>query len=337
MTTTDGQKAGKGTFDLTMRHLAQWFPADIAFLSLGRRPDRLEVLSPDLPAGERRADWLAKVTIGTETFLLHVEFQTAYLREKILVTLDYWVRARILYGLPVLSVVIYLTDEGHPGAGSNRFQEQILGRRQCVFEFHEIRLWELDAADFLAAGVEGLLPLLPLMRSARGEDTLRQVVETATKVPDNVRGANLLAATAVFASLKYPEDVIRGFIRREMMKESTIIQEFIQEALEEGWEKGVLKGREEGVLKGREEGVLKGREEGVLKGREEGVLKGREEGVLKGREEGIVKGALIGKIQTCQRFLRQRLSPLSTLQRKSLEELRGLAKSLEKQAGARRR
>jgi predicted transposase YdaD len=289
MTTTDGQKVGRGTFDLTMRHLAQWFPADIAFLSLGRRPDELEVLSPDLPAGERRADWLAKVTVGAETFVLHVEFQTAFSREKILATLDYWVRVRILYGLPVFSVVIYLTNESHPGAGSNRFQEEILGHRQCVFEFQEIRLWELNAGDFLEAGVEGLLPLLPLMRSAPGEDSLRQVVETATKVPDNVRAADLLAATAVFASLKYPEDVISGLIRREMMKESAIIQGFILEALEEG------------------------------------------------REEGIQKGALIGKIQTCQRFLRQRLSPLSALQKKSLKELRGLAVSLEKELGERRR
>jgi predicted transposase YdaD len=216
------------------------------------------------------------------------------------------VRARVLYGLPVFSVMVYLTDEGHPGAGSNRFEEEeILGQRQHVFVFHEVRLWELDARRFLEAGPEGLLPLVPLMRAEQEEEPLRQAIARATEVSDNRQRADLLAAIVIFGSLRHPEQVISNLIRREEMKESSIVQSFI--------------------------------EEGRAEGREEGIQRGREEGVQRGREEGVQKGALIGEIRACQRFLRQRPSPQSMLLKKSPDELRRLADALEREVNERQK
>jgi hypothetical protein len=36
--------------------------------------------------------------------------------------------------------------------------EVVCGQRQLVFEFAEVRLWELEPADYLAAGETALLP-----------------------------------------------------------------------------------------------------------------------------------------------------------------------------------
>ena len=250
---TTGSSARRGSYDLTMRHLALWFPEDIAYLSLGRKVETVEIVSPDLPAIERRADWLSKVTVEGETFLLQVEFQTEYSEQKVVTMLDYRVRARAVYALPVFSAVVYLTDDRYPGPGKNWFEEIVLGQQQHVFRFHEVRLWELDARRVLGGGLRGLIPLVPLMKGETGSPPLVQSLEAATRVADNEERSNLVAAIAVLAGIRYPADLIHGLIRREAMKESVIYQEILAEGLAEGREEG----REEGRREGRREGLVR--------------------------------------------------------------------------------
>ncbi|MBI2194827.1 MAG: Rpn family recombination-promoting nuclease/putative transposase [Planctomycetes bacterium] len=252
-------------FDLTMRHLAQGYPKDIVRLCLGQEPQALEVLSPDLTATERRADSLAKVNVSGEIFGLQVEFQTRYAKGKALGTLEYRVRARVLRGLPVLSVVVYLTDEGYPGPGSNVWEEKVLDRTQLVFQFEDVRLWELDASRFLEAGIDGLVPLAVLMCGGDNEETLRRAVEATAKVSDNSRRKDLEAAIAVLGSLKYSEEAIWSLIRREAMKESSMVKELFEEVRKEGFQQGREEGREKGREKGREEGQRTALREHVLK------------------------------------------------------------------------
>ncbi|MBI2190583.1 MAG: hypothetical protein HYU36_01195 [Planctomycetes bacterium] len=297
----------RGTFDLTMRHLARSFPKDMALLSLGRKADRVRTLSPDLPSTERRADWLAKATVGHETALLQVEFQTRYESSKVLDSLDYRVQARRQYRLPVFSVFIYLTSRGYPGPGQNRLEETVFGQRQLLFEWSEVRLWELKAAEMLQLGASGLIPLVALARGKTPEQPLTLAVDAASKVSDNSAKANILTAIGVLASLRYPKDLIFSFIRREAMKESSVAMDFIREGLKEG------------LKKGRQEGRQKGRQEG------------RQEGRQKGRQEGRREGELIGEIRTWQRFLGQPITSRTQLEKMSLENLREMAGRLKKE------
>jgi predicted transposase/invertase (TIGR01784 family) len=61
--------------------------------------------------------------------------------------------------------------------------------------------------------------------------------------------ANLMAATAVFAGLVMEPEMIRTILRSDIMKESALYQEILQE--------GRKKGRQEGRLEGEREGKLK--------------------------------------------------------------------------------
>ncbi|MCX6107527.1 MAG: hypothetical protein NTY08_17020, partial [Proteobacteria bacterium] len=63
----------------------------------------------------------------------------------------------------------------------------------------------------------------------------------------------------------------------------------LDEARDEGLQKGREEGRDEGLQKGRNEGLQEGRDEGLQKGREEG----RDEGLQKGREEGAQKAQAV--------------------------------------------
>lgn len=101
---------------------------------------------------EVEVDFLAEMHVGEEMFILHPDFQTRYDPAMPTRMHEYRVHIRCTYGKPVLSVVVWLTAERYPGRGHNRLEEVVLGRRQLVFEFEEVRLWELDPEKYLAQG-----------------------------------------------------------------------------------------------------------------------------------------------------------------------------------------
>ena len=95
--------------------------------------------------------------------------------------------------------------------------------------------------------------------------------------------ADLLTGLAIFTGLKNKEKARRLIERRrDIMIESAAYEIIKQEGFEEGYNKGLLKGKEEGL----KEGLLKGKEEGF----KEGILRGKEEGI----REGLLKGIEIG-------------------------------------------
>ncbi len=50
-----------------------------------------------------------------------------------------------------------------------------------MFEFAEVRLWELEPADYLAAGETALLLLIPLMGEQPSVEVLTQAVSGALR------------------------------------------------------------------------------------------------------------------------------------------------------------
>ena len=63
------------------------------------------------------------------------------------------------------------------------------------------------------------------------------------------------------------------------MRESTVIQGWIDIGIEKGIEKGIKKG----IKKGKKEGIEKGKKEGM----KEGIVKGIEKGKKEGKVEGV--------------------------------------------------
>ncbi|MGL5033670.1 MAG: hypothetical protein ACRC6M_07710 [Microcystaceae cyanobacterium] len=92
-----------------------------------------------------------------------------------------------------------------------------------------------------------------------------------------------MTATSVFGGLVLKPELIKTILRSEIMKESAVYQEILQE----GEQRGLLKGEQRGFLKGEKQGLLKGEQMGLLKGEKQGLLKGEQMGLLKGKLETI--------------------------------------------------
>jgi predicted transposase/invertase (TIGR01784 family) len=220
-------------FDTTCKFLAESFPEDFASWLLGE-PISLTQLSPsELSIEPIRAD--ALILLSSDDLILHIEFQTEPDPMMAFRLTDY--RLRIFRRFPnkrMRQVVIYLTRSNSELVYQNAFE--IPGTRH---EFEVIRLWEQPTQPFLES--TGLLPLAVLTQTADASQTLRQVAERVESIPELRVQSNVAASAGILAGLLLKKDFINQVLRRDIMQQSVIYQEWREEFLQEGEQIGETK------------------------------------------------------------------------------------------------
>jgi predicted transposase YdaD len=153
-----------------------------------------------------------------------------------------------------------------------------------------VRLWELDADQLLAAGDAGLIPWVPLTRTALPPDELMaRCHERLVQVPDPNDRAGLLAVTQLLAGLAFPDRRFFKLFGGSQMFDSPVFEE-VKEMLRAHIEKEVLQeGLQQGLQQGLQKGLQEGRQKGLQEGRQEGLQEGRQEGLQEGRQEATRK------------------------------------------------
>jgi predicted transposase/invertase (TIGR01784 family) len=233
-------------FDPTCKFLAETFPADFAAWLLGE-PIAFTKLTPtELSLEPIRADSL--ILLNSDDLILQIEFQTEPDLTMPFRMADY--RLRLHRRFPhkrVRQIVIYLNPTGSDLVYQTVFE--IPGMRH---EFEVIRIWEQPTEPFLEA--TGLLPFAVLSKTPDKAQTLRQVAAKVDAIAEIRVQSNVAASAGILAGLILEKRFINQVLRREIMQQSVIYQEILQE--------GEQKGRQEGEQKGRQEGEQKGRQEG---------------------------------------------------------------------------
>lgn len=224
-------------FDPTCKFLAESFPADFATWLLGE-PITLTKLSPtELSLEPIRADSL--ILLGSDSLILHIEFQTEPDPTMGFRMADY--RLRLHRRFPdkeVRQIVIYLNPTGSDLVYQTIFE--ISGLRG---EFEVIRLWEQPTELFLKS--TGLLPLAVLTKTPNQAQTLRQVATKVDAILDKRVQSNVAASAGILAGLQLDKEFINQVLRREIMQQSVIYQEWKEE------------GRQEGKLEGEQSLILR--------------------------------------------------------------------------------
>jgi flagellar biosynthesis/type III secretory pathway protein FliH len=242
------------------------------------------------------ADFLCNAKLGENDIVVHVEFQRRH---------DYTMQRRMweynsatdyLTGLPVHSFVVYLWEDEY--VVDPIYRRVSGGEEIYVFSYKNIFLWKVPPEVLEQAGLEGMLPLLPLTRGAA--DARDEIIETMINRLREAHKEDVLALGYAFAGLVYDTDADQQWLKRrfqvfhDILEGSWSYREMVQKGIETGLEQGILKGIEkgieQGIEKGIEQGIEKGIEQGIEKGIEQGIEKGIEQGIEKGIEQGIEKG-----------------------------------------------
>ena len=234
--------------DTISKYLIQHYPDHFACFALARDDvEVIEIIETEQPTVRaRRADSFIRVRIDGQEALVHNEFQTASSTNPPMPRrmAGYIGHAIEHHGLPIFSNVIYL----RPNAGQNDlgYYIQEFPIYEIVIRYRVIRLIEIEGQPILSAGHSGLIPFTPLMKPPEGmasEAWLQQCIHTARTRPiDRSPKADYLAGMVALSELVYDSETISAVIFQEdimdIIRESSLIQYFKQEGIEEGIEQG---------------------------------------------------------------------------------------------------
>ena len=240
-------------YDITAKTIIDIAKEEILHSFLEIESDSIELLEElsEETTSIRRSDFPLRVVQkdGNEMIVI-LEIQTHFNNDFVLRLIDYTVRSKLKYHIKVKPWVLLLTPSS---LATGTYEDDVL-----TFKYEVIRLWKLQAKDYLDRIY--LYPFLPLMNG--GEELLEKA---DTNIYENNKisrddKANLLSAMAIFAGLKDEKlGIWLAERRRDIMIESPVY-EFIRE---EGIKEGLEKGKKEGIEQGKKEGIEQGRKEGL--------------------------------------------------------------------------
>jgi predicted transposase YdaD len=227
-------------YDNLLKYLAEHYPAALASWLLGKPVTRVRVLKTELSLQPIRADAVHLLEIDDE--ILHVEFETDPTKSEPpldLRMLDYFVRVYRRERKLVRQVVIVLSE-----TGAQIPEEFHVG--DTWHRYRVIRMWKQDPEPLLAH--EGLWPLAVLARSEQPEQLLMEVAEKVSKIADESERSDLTAAAGILAGLRFDRSLIRRLFREEIMMQSVIYREIVEESEQRGIQIGEQRGERLGRL-----------------------------------------------------------------------------------------
>ncbi len=215
------------SYDNACKYLAEEYPRDFMRWLLGVEPQNIEVLKTELTLEPIRAD--SVIFLQTENEILHIEFQTLPQSTPAIPfrMLDYSVRLKRQYKCDVVQVVIFLQETTNEVVFTEEYRDIT-----TTHHYQAVRIWEQEPALFLDN--PALLPLATLARTDSPQSLLGQVAEKIAKIPDGETKQNIAGCTEILAGLRFEKDIIRQFLREDIMQESVIYQDILQKGLERG-------------------------------------------------------------------------------------------------------
>ena len=222
-------------YDNICRYLATEYPADFVRWLLNLDSISIQPLPTELSLEPIRSD--ALYFLPERNQILHLEFQTVPASKPPLPVrmLDYWVRLYRQYECPIEQVVIFLKETNSEAVYVEQFA---VGRTRHSYQV--VRIWEQDSTTLLNS--QALLPLAVLARADSPTALLEQVAARVDMIEEPNQQRNISVCVEVLARLKFDENLIRQFLREELMRESPLYQEILQEGVQQGIQQGIQQG-----------------------------------------------------------------------------------------------
>lgn len=215
------------SYDNACKYLTEQYPAEFVNWLLAVESQDIEVLKTELTLEPIRADSIS--FLRTANQILHIEFQTLpYSNQPIpFRMLDYSVRLKRQYRCAVTQVVVFLQETTNEVAFSEEYRDET-----TIHRYRVVRLWEQDPTPFL--DTPALLPLATLTRTDSPQGLLAQVAQEVARIPDIEQRQNISGCVEILAGLRFEKDLIRQFLREDIMRGSVIYQDILQQGLQQG-------------------------------------------------------------------------------------------------------
>jgi predicted transposase YdaD len=249
-----------GPFDSIMKRMIGLHPEDFAKW-LDHEATFDQALDVELKSQHIFADALLKITRNGKPALEHLECQTDKDPEMAVRLLEYNILASRQYNrIPVYSYVIYLREDGEVPQPPyiRRFPDDVEGEEVLRFYYRVIKLADIPAEAILEQDWVGLFPLLPLTRGGKEPEVVKTMVDRLGEA----REFDLLAIAHLLGGLVFKKGPEREAFRKrfsmfqDILEESWVYQEIIEQGLEKGRAEGKEIGRAEGTIQERRQALM---------------------------------------------------------------------------------
>jgi hypothetical protein len=251
--------------DQGIKRLIQTHPADVLALALPGA-EHLGMLTTDVAVEPQlMLDTLQRIRYQGVECAANIEAEARPRPDMPRRCFEYGARASIIHGLPVVSIVLWLEPGG--AIPATPYELRAGDRLIATWHFIGIEVYRLRAADLLARGQVGLLPLIAFTDDGKSLETIEAVAQAVQKRAPAEDVAELELLLALFSARSLGTETVLAMIRRlfmstEILDESPLYHYLVQKAREQAMAEGVTQGVTQGEERGLREGVL-----AVLRGR----------------------------------------------------------------------
>lgn len=244
--------------DVSIKRIMQVRPEDyLEFIVPGCKKEWIKELSPEkVPKKESRMDKLLLIESPNETFILNIEPQ-AYFDKSMPArmlryradTWEYTIQQNL--GTPSIKQAVIYFFKNHDNKQyslTDTWNES----ETLKYNFKPIRLWETQKELIINKKLIGLYPLIPLMEREENEsddDIIRNTVDIIQTVISESLRADLFTVTSILGEYAIAHDLIKKYIGRNMLMNSPLFNEWVEEERKEAAEKAAKETAREAAKK----------------------------------------------------------------------------------------
>lgn len=244
--------------DRSLKALARNYPATFIRLAMGTSENRFfyTIENPEINIPEKRADLVYQIEQEDAKYLLHLEFQLHHEKDVPERMFKYSAFLTESYRLPVIPAVIYLERRNYRQLPSE-YSVELDGKIMSRFTYQAIKLW--DYSEAIAGGeLKELAPLLIMLAEEKSADVLAKTRQLILTAENKKWQADALSVAVTVAERYLDREFLLQFFNEEVaiLKESSIVQDWINEGIQKGMEKGMEKGMQKGKIEALREDIL---------------------------------------------------------------------------------
>ncbi len=193
----------------------------------------------------REMDYLAKIKLDQENFILHVEFESAYrsnteMQKRML---RYYTYIKWHNDLPIYQVLVLLKKPDNVKRIKNGINSRVQGLDVMRYRYGLIKTYEIDKYEVLAQKQVVLYPLRVFMKYD-GESEEEHIQECLT-VTEGLEDKDYYFLTLECIKRLYQKGKYEKFVKEEILMQSALYKEPYEKGLGEGIEKGRREGETE--------------------------------------------------------------------------------------------
>lgn len=194
----------------------------------------------------REMDFLTKVNMDSESFILHVEFETAYKSNSEMMKrmLRYYTYIKWHNDMPIYQVLVVLKKPAHMKNIKGSFESSVQDLDVMKYNYKVVKIYELDKNEILKQGKIVLYPLRVFMKYE--EDTEQNHIQECLLAVENLEDKDYYFLTVECIKKLYKKSKYEKYVKEEILMKSMLYKEPYEKGIKEGMKEGLKEGLKEG-------------------------------------------------------------------------------------------